>query len=173
MTRAIVLALIFTSLAASSALADDAAAARGMARKDYEAAVEKIRSDDAAATERCRSKTGPAAEACLIQVRGKRIRAEEEAKTNLDRTGQTAPLPDAQAKNASRNALNVAQIRQRSSEKAIEAEAKAAGAECKKLSGAARKTCTIEVAERRQEALDVADAMYKKARSDAKRLIPP
>lgn len=157
----------------SLAIADDVAMARDMARKDYQAAMAKIRADDSAATEKCRSGSSPAVEACLIQARGKRMRAEQDAKTKLDQAGRTPPLRDAEKKTASQEALNAAKKHQRDTAKGIKTEAKEADAECKKLTGGERKTCTSEVAQRRNDARDMADAIYKKAQSDAKAIKPP
>lgn len=147
--------------------------AQNMARKDYQAAMVKIQSDDSAAIEKCRSGSDPAVQACLIQARGKRIRAEGDAKTKLDQAGRIPPLRDAEKKAASQEALDAARKDQRDTAKGIETEAKQADAECKKLTGAERKTCTSEVARRRDDDRDMADAIYKKARSDAKAMKPP
>lgn len=157
----------------SLAIADDAAMAQNMARKDHQAAMAKIRSDDSAAIEKCRSGSGPAVEACLIQARGKRMRAEQDAKTKLDQAGRTPPLRDTEKKAASREALNAVKNDQRDTAKGIETETNEADAECKKLLGAERKTCRAEVARRRNDAREMADAIYKKARSDAKAMKPP
>lgn len=173
MNRLASLAMICSCLMASLAIADDAAMARNVARKDYQAAGAKIRSDDSAAIEKCRSASGSAVEACLIQARGKRMRAERAAKTKLDQTGRAPSLPDAKKKAASQEALDAAKKEQRDTVKGIETEAKAADTECKKLTGAERKTCTSEVTRRRDDARDLADAIYKKARSDTKAMKAP
>lgn len=151
MNRLASLVMICSCLMASLAIADDAAIAQNVARKDYQTAMAKIRSDDSAAIEKCRSGSGPAREACLIQARGKRMRAERDAKTKLDQAGRTPPLPDAKKKAASQGALDAAKKEQRDTAKAIETEAKAADTECKKLTGTERKTCTSEVARRRDD----------------------
>ena len=173
MKPAALLASVFFSLTASVAIADDKAVARNMARKDYEAAMAKIRADDSTATEKCRAGTGSAVEACLIQASGKRLRAEQEAKTKLDRAGQIPSLPKAQAKTASKDAMKSADRDKRRTGDDIDMETKAAEAECKKLTGAALKACNTDVAKRRDEARDMADAMFEKSRSRAKALKVP
>jgi hypothetical protein len=173
MNRSFLVLMTVCSLTASRAMADDFTTARDMARKDYEATLATIRANDAATSDKCRTKIGPAAQACLIQARGKRLRAEQEAKARLDRLGAIAPLPDAQANIASHEAPGSADNERRPTTKDVDAEANAAVAECRKAAGAVRKTCEAEVAQRRQEAFDVADALYKKSRSDAKTIKAP
>ena len=141
MTRAALLAIIFSGPTATLAIAVNAATDRNRAQKGYKAALAKIRSDDSAATEQCRSGTGPAVEACLVQARGKRMRAEQEAKKKADRAGQIPSLPKAEAKAASTEALRATEDEERSTLRNMDSETKAAGAECKKLTGAARKSC--------------------------------
>ena len=52
-------------------------------------------------------------------------------------------------------------------------ETKSADAECTKLTDEARKSCTAEVVQRRNEVRELADAMYQRLQSDAKALKAP
>jgi len=122
----------------------------------------KIAKDDAAAVEKCRSGIGADVYACLVQTRGKRARAEQEAEARINRTAVIPPLPKKKAETASKVALETAKSNKRGTNKDIDSETKAANAECQKLDGAARKTCNTDVTPRRDEARDLADAMYKK-----------
>lgn len=173
MSRTPLLAMILFSLASSIAIADEESNARDMARKDLDKAMAKIRTDDAAAVQKCRTSDGPAAEACLIQAHGKRLRAEQEAMARPERIAQVKPLPEKQADAASKNAMGTAKREQRRTAEEINVESKLAGEECKKLNGEARKACSTDVSRRRDEARDLADAMYKKAQSDAKGMKTP
>lgn len=173
MKRLALFSIIFSSLTVSLAMADEETTTHAMAQKDYSAAMAKIRTDDATAINRCRSGIGGAVEACLIQARGKRKRAEQEAKSKVDQPTPMQPLPDALAKNASRDMLKAAKDGKRSAYDDIELETKAANVECKKLSGADRKICMDDVAQREREARDMADTLYDRARGDAKALKPP
>lgn len=173
MTQAVLRAMILTMLPAAVAMADDAAVARNVAEKDYRRALEKIRNDDALETEKCRHGVGAAVDACLIQAHGKRMRAEQEAKAKVDRAGRTQPLPDAEAASASKQALDTAKSENRSVTKDIKMEPKSADAECGKLGGDERKACIGEVEQHRKDARNEADAMYEKARSDAKAIKAP
>lgn len=158
---------VFCLVTPNSALSDDSTV-RDMARKDYQASLAKIQADEFASIDACARTTGPAANACMIQAHGKRVRAEMEAKEKMDRASQTAPLPDAQVKTASDMAAKAAKEKKRSTGKSLDAETKAAETECNKLIGPKRKACMKEMTARHREAVDWADAAYKKARSDAK-----
>lgn len=155
------------------ATAADERVARTMAGKDYQVSLEKIRADELAALGECAKKPGPAANACMVQANGKRMRAEQEAKEKMDRVGQAAPLPDAQTKVASKTAIEAAKKNRSTTGKSIDAETKTAKTECRRLSGDQRTACMEDVAKRRQDAADWADALYKKARSDAKSMKAP
>jgi hypothetical protein len=147
--------------------------AKTMAQKDYQSALTKIQADDKAAKQTCARYQGPAANACMIQAHGKRERAEGEAIATVDRAGRTPPLPDAKAKAAAKAEMAKAKGDRKAANRNIADERKAAIAECSKLKGTARRGCIKEVDARRAEAVDLAEAIYKKSVQNAKALIPP
>lgn len=109
----------------------------------------------------------------MIQAHGKRERAEAEAKSNVDRAGRTPSLPDAKARAAAKVEMAKAKDDRKAANKNIEDERKAATAECFKLEGTERKACIKDVNARRAEAVDLADAIYKKSVQNGKALAPP
>jgi hypothetical protein len=169
--------LIFTGLTlpALSATTNikDEDAAKAVAQKDYQSARTKIQADDKAAVVNCERYQGSAAKACLIQAHGKRERAESDAKATADRAGRTPPLPDADAQAAAKAEMAKAKDDKKAANRNIAEERKAAIAECSKLEGTERKGCIKDVDARRAEAVDLADAIYKKSVRNAKALTPP
>lgn len=144
-----------------------------MAQKDYESAKKRIQADDKTAMDNCARYQGSAANACMIQAHGKRKRAESDAKATAERAGQTPPLPDAKAKNAAKAEIAKAKNDRKAVDRNIADEHNAAIAECLKLKGTERKVCIKDVDARQAEALEFADAIYKKSMQNAKALTPP
>lgn len=147
--------------------------AKAIAQKDYESARTKIQLDDKAAMDKCAKYQGSSASACVIQAHGKRVRAEEEAKATVERAGRTPPLPDAEAKSVAKHEIAKAKDDNKATNKKISEERNAAIAECSKLKGTERKACTQDVDARRAEAMELANAIYKKSVQNAKALMPP
>jgi hypothetical protein len=147
--------------------------AKAMAQKDYESTLTRIEQDDKVAIDNCARYQGPAVSACMIQAHGKRERAEGEARATVERAGRTPPLPDAKAKGAAKAEMAKAKDERKATNRNIADERKAAIAECSKLKGTERKACIKDVDARRAEAVDLADAIYKKSVQNAKALTPP
>ena len=138
------------------------------AKKDHQSAMTKIAADSDARVQECAKFTGPYKKACTILADASHDAALEDAEIALTRAGETGLLSRADKKKSARDALRKAKVDHGIAKARIIRDNHAARAECAKLNGEDRKSCSSYIKSKTEDAKQRAQYSYNRAAEWAK-----
>lgn len=138
------------------------------AKKDHQSAMTKIAADSDARVQECAKFTGPYKKACTIMADANRDAAIEDAENALTRAGAAGPLSTPDQKKSARDALRKAKVDHGIAKARIIRDNHAARAECAKLNGEDRKSCSSYIKSKTEDAKQRAQYSYNRAAEWAK-----